>query len=269
MNISQKQGTDRDASISTARALCASGFLVLDVETTSVGAHDEIVQLALFEYTPEGETKELVYSLVQPTRAMIDYKAWEVHKITNGMITKAGAPNITAFGFALAAHIYRLPLVIFNKAFDLRFLRQSFEIAGAPLPYDEKRLNVVCAMQLYTNFKAEMLNAKGRGGYKRQSLPGGDHSGRGDCLATVELIRTIANAPTVLQVGQLDLMKQVLHGEGSITSEPPATPASLVQFHDTPDEQGAFLDAFFAPLGAGDAMGSDEELDLDTDPNDL
>lgn len=257
MNTSQKRAQDRDTSINTARLLCISGFLVLDIETTSVGAEDEVVQLALFEHTPESETIERIFSLVQPTAAVIDYKAWQVHKITHQMLKYAGAPPITAFDFALLAHIYRLPLVIFNQSFDLRMLRQSFAACGvAQPPYNEKFLNVVCAMQLYTNFKGQLLSAKGRGGYKRQGLPGGDHSGKGDCLATIALIRMMANAHSSMQTKQFDTFKEVEHGAGSVVLGAPSIGDDMIdEFADLDIAADPYATNPDRPSGTTEANG--------------
>jgi DNA polymerase-3 subunit epsilon len=79
-------------------------------------------------------------------------------------------------------------VVIYNKAYDLRLIRQSLARFSAPLPFAPAR--VECAMLQYADYVGDWNEYHQN--FKWPKLAGGDHSAVGDCLATLEVIKKMA-----------------------------------------------------------------------------
>lgn len=188
--------TDREKAVRWARELFTrDNWCILDTETTGLGNDAEICQISVIN--PKGET--LTDTLIEPT-VEIEPGAIAIHGITNDRVIGAG-------GF----HLHLTPLlqavrdkdvIIYNAEFDLKLLRQSARPYGIWLafPTSDRRgcrifLNggsIHCAMQWYSQWVGEWNNYHGN--YKWQKLPGGDHSALGDCRATLEVIRRMAES---------------------------------------------------------------------------
>jgi DNA polymerase-3 subunit epsilon len=176
---------NKDQVIQWARKIISEGekVLVLDTETTGLDGGAEVVQVAVVDLS--GAT---VYeTLVKPVGS-IPARVTEIHGITNKMV--ANAPKFDQ----VHAHLMNLlggkRVVIYNADYDTRLLYQSGRYYGG-LP-ELVVSSWECAMQQYAVFCGEW--DRRRRAYRWQRLPSGDHSARGDCVATVELIKKMAAA---------------------------------------------------------------------------
>ncbi|MBW4475115.1 MAG: 3'-5' exonuclease [Stenomitos rutilans HA7619-LM2] len=186
--------SDRQVASQWAQDLLSrDNWCILDTETTGLGNDAEICQIAVIDH----EGKTLFDSLIEPTVA-IEPGAIAIHGITNAHVEGAG-------GF----HMHLTPLlqvvrnrefVIYNAEFDLKLLRQSARPYGIWLafPTSDRRQcrlftnggSIHCAMHWYSQWVGEWNDYHGN--YKWQRLPGGDHSALGDCKATLDVIRRMA-----------------------------------------------------------------------------
>ena len=159
--------------------------LILDTETTGLDSDAEICQIGLMSVRGDVLLDNV---LVKPTRP-IPAAAERIH----GIATKAVAFAITFKD--LAVDIRRMidgrRVVIFNREYDYRLLRQSALAYGldayAAIP---SSASFECAMLPYSAWVGEW-NAY-YASYRWQRLPGGDHSALGDCRATRRLLFEMA-----------------------------------------------------------------------------
>ncbi|NWF70612.1 MAG: 3'-5' exonuclease [Chloroflexi bacterium] len=170
------------------RLLASADFLVLDTETTGLGARDEIVQIAVVN--KNGQT--VLDSLVRPT-IPIPYFVSTIHGITNAHVQDA--PSFADLYPQLLQVFDGRPVVVFNAPFDRRMIQQS--LAKHALPALDARA-FECAMLAYSRYHGER---RGRS-YKRKSLKfacehEGIHNNRAhwalnDCLVTLALVYVMA-----------------------------------------------------------------------------
>jgi len=172
---------DRRAAIAWAHAVFQFGnFVLLDTETTGRENDAEIVQITIL-----GEEGERIFeTLVKPTKA-ISAEAQAVHHITLAMV--ANAPTFPQVYARIQQAIDNKRVVIYNSQFDTRILEQCCRRYALP-PF--RFFDVNCAMLQYAAFVGE--RDWKHGGWKRQRLPSGDHSARGDCRAMLDVIRQMA-----------------------------------------------------------------------------
>ncbi len=157
-------------------------WVILDTETTGLDPNAEIVQIGVID----GAGKVLVNNvLVKPT-IPIPPEATRVHGITNEMVKDA--PSFPEVLPQLRDAINGKLVVIYNEKYDMRLLRQSARAHGVTLDLD---VGTVCAMLKYAEFCGEWDDY--HGSFRWQKLQGGDHSALGDCLATLNLIKKMAN----------------------------------------------------------------------------
>ena len=177
---------DRAAAVQWARDLLASNeSVVLDTETT--GLHDDAEICAIAIVAPSGQV--LLDSLVKPTRP-IPPAAARIHGIDDTDV--ATAPTFAELVPQLRELLSGATVVIYNAEFDERLLEQSAAAHG--LTYEVPIFGAYkydCAMLSYAAYCGAWNDR--REAYRWQQLPGGDHSAAGDCLATLNLIRRMAN----------------------------------------------------------------------------
>ena len=166
-----------------ARAMLAKGALILDTETTGLDDEAEIVQIAIID--TNGTT--LLNSLVMPTQFSATYHIAEaIHGISREML--ANAPTMMQlWPQVLAILDHATNLVIYNRDFDLRLLMQSAPRNEWRAPHCATH----CAMLHYAKFVGQW--SKHHKSFRWQPLFGGDHTALGDCLATLNLLRQMAN----------------------------------------------------------------------------
>ena len=109
-----------------AREVRQAQLAVIDCETTGLGKHDRIVEIAVVVLDPNAwETTDEFDTLINPER---DVGPVGVHGITATMVE--AAPVFSEVAFALSRRLHGSILVAHNLAFDARMLRQEFERLG-------------------------------------------------------------------------------------------------------------------------------------------
>lgn len=179
--------------------LFQSGFLVLDCETTGLDDDDEIIQLGVVDQ--DGHI--LIDRLLKPF-GPISPRASAVHGLTLAHLF--GAPAFRDIYTELALLLPGQPLVAYNADFDARLLDQTCTVHGLPPIPD---LHWEDAMRSYARYR-------GVWNLKQQSFQwvrltdacafegidsSGAHAAIGDCLLTLDLIRTMAHAIDPVEAG--------------------------------------------------------------------
>jgi len=174
--------TDRERAAEWARDLLErSDWVILDTETTGISPYDEIVQIAIVA----SDGRVLCDTLVRPTRT-IPPEATAIHGISDADVRDASLfPDV--YG-RVREILSGKRVIIYNAQFDLRLIRQTLTLHNL-LPYDLDSDQAECAMLVYSAWVGERWSD---GGYKWQKLENADHSAVGDCLATLALIKKMA-----------------------------------------------------------------------------
>jgi DNA polymerase III subunit epsilon len=172
---------NKKAVIEWARRILDSNAVILDTETTGLDRFAEVLQVAIIDM--RGNT--LLDTLLRPTRLPTP-ESFRIHGLTAERLQSA--PPITDLLDTLHSHLSGKVTAIYNAAFDTRLLAQSLAAYGQPQDWTSC-LKPDCVMQQYAIFYGER---RGKGGYRWQPLPGGDHSALGDARATLALIEHMA-----------------------------------------------------------------------------
>ncbi|MGB3468159.1 MAG: 3'-5' exonuclease [Cyclobacteriaceae bacterium] len=159
-----------------------SAYVVLDIETTGFSCEDEIIEIAIVSL----DGTKLLNSLVRP-KCRISEEAQNIHGISQEMLKDA--PTFLELYPKLKAAIQGKQICIYNKDFDIGMLRYCEKING--LPRVKYRIFSICIMELYAQYYNEW--SEYWEDWKWQPLNGG-HRALGDCLATIELIKEMAEA---------------------------------------------------------------------------
>ena len=176
---------DQRDAISWARRVLKSKrkFVILDTETTGLGTRDEIIQLAVIDLNGT----VLFDKKIKPTsKKTISQEASKIHGIT--IKDLEDCPTFKELKKALKKAIRRKTIITYNAEFDKKMYSRTYQLAGGFLP----KGNWDCAMLEYAKYVGEWNDYYND--YKWQKLEGGDHTAVGDCLATLELIRSMANS---------------------------------------------------------------------------
>lgn len=153
--------------------------VILDIETT--GLNGSIVDIAII--TTEGRT--LLETLINPEQT-IPNEASAIHGITDEMVKDA--PKFSDIYPEILRVLTGARVVIYNANFDTG--RLWYDCQRCDLPQLEKLFkSVECAMLKYAAWYGEW-NSHHKS-FKWQRLNGG-HRALGDCLATLELIKKMA-----------------------------------------------------------------------------
>lgn len=173
----------RDTSIAQARAWLRMGdqAVILDTETTGLD-YAEVIEIAIIDL--DGQV--LVNERVKPKGEISD-GAYRVHQISTEML--AECPTWDQVFPRVSEVVKGKKVIVYNAEFDSRVLSYSGQLYQ--LPELECGWGH-CAMKAYAGYYGEWNDYFGS--FKRQRLDGGDHSALGDCLATLELIKRMANA---------------------------------------------------------------------------
>jgi DNA polymerase-3 subunit epsilon len=160
--------------------------VILDTETCNLSGG--IVQLSIIDITG----KTLLNTYVMPENpfsvfAKSGYRsAYNIHGITPYHLHDA--PTMGDLYPALYEALSGKRVVIYNKAFDWPIVRYELWRFNCPkIPVK----SVNCAMTLYAQFVGDWSNYWKD--YRWQPLPGGDHTALGDCMATLDVIKEMAN----------------------------------------------------------------------------
>jgi DNA polymerase-3 subunit epsilon len=141
--------SDREWVMQEAVELAACQEVVyLDTETTGLGTDAEVVEVAVVD-----QAGEVVFeSLVRPTRP-IPAEATAVHGIGDADV--AGAPTFAEIAPALARAILGRVLVIYNRDYDVRLLKQTARAWGVQFEPLALASESWCAMEAYAVFHGQ------------------------------------------------------------------------------------------------------------------
>ena len=174
---------DRCAAADWARRIMESKsrYVILDTETTGLNKRDEIIQLAVIDL----DGNMLFNENIRPTKKKrIHPDAYAVHGLT--MKVLAECPTFAELAEPLERAMGSKTVISYNGEFDVRMYAQTYRLAGGFLHTGDWE----CIMLEYAKYVGEWNDYYRN--YKWQSLPGGTHSALGDCLATLEVLRTMA-----------------------------------------------------------------------------
>lgn len=116
-------------------------FVLLDTETTGLGAKDQIVELGILSV----EGTVLIDTLVKPT-CTITPAAAAVSGISDLMLVDA--PSWKTVWDQAQTHLKNKRILAYNAPFDMRMIRQSCMIHGLKVP----KLRPMCLMELVTEW---------------------------------------------------------------------------------------------------------------------
>ena len=184
-----------------SRQVCAwldANALILDTETTGLDADAEVVELAVIDCAGT----VLLDTLVRPS-GPVPAEAAAIHGITDAML--AGAPTWSEIHARFCDLVEGRQVVIYNREFDVRVIRQTAHRYGLPAPQGfDLELDgsaVHCAMQAYAGFHGEWSEEKGQYRWQRLSAAAAQqgvtvtnaHRALGDCLMTLGVVRAMAS----------------------------------------------------------------------------
>jgi DNA polymerase III epsilon subunit-like protein len=163
--------------------------VILDTETTDLDGY--LVQIAVIR-AHDGVV--LLDTLVNP-QAHISDGAKLIHFITEDRV--ASSPTFDQIEAQLFAVLLGRRVVTYNAAFDEGVLRNEIHrLTGANAAAHLNRWlrprRWRCAMELYAQFCGDY--SEYHQDYRWQRLPGGDHTALGDCRATLDVLRWMAEA---------------------------------------------------------------------------
>lgn len=170
----------RDEASEWARGVLADpAAVILDTETT--GLDGSIVEIAIINVAGEVLLDQLVYP-----GCPIPASATAIHHITDEMVLDA--PGFSAVYEDIRRIVSQASrVIIYNEAFDVARLR--YDARRCALPVLEFKSE--CAMEAYAEWYGEWSDY--HKSFKWQRLTGGGHRALGDCLATLERIKTMAS----------------------------------------------------------------------------
>ena len=152
-------------------------LVVFDCETTGLGKHDRVVEIAAVTLDPRsGEIVDEYDTLINPQR---DVGPTSIHGITASMVQAAPVfPDVVA---ALARRMNNSVLVAHNISFDQRLLGYEFERIGAPIDWGRG----ICTYRLSGE---KLIAVCDRFGIALQD----QHRALADARATAALLRVFA-----------------------------------------------------------------------------
>lgn len=206
-NLALPLNPQRAAVVRWAQQMIDEGCLILDTETIGLprsqgGNGAEPCQIGLVRLDKNGVYIRMD-QLINPGRDDWSEKAMEIHGITPAMVKDR--PTLVEVWTTILWEVSQVDhLVIFNRAFDIRALRDGLGAAGIKLacPPSGSRpdclvfptgAGVHCAMVKYSDWVQEPK--RGKPDWKWQKLPSYGHSAHsavGDCLSTADLIKDLA-----------------------------------------------------------------------------
>lgn len=193
----ENQGmTEKEIAAEWAKTLLQRNkWCILDTETTGLDTHAEICEIAVI--APDIPHGWRTY--VRPLGG-ISRNASRIHGIEDRDVQDAS--TFDQVFLQLMRRVGNKDLVIYNSEFDLQFIKQSLKPHGIQLAFpnsDRRKCRIFTnggsihdAMLWYSQWVGEWNDYFGN--YKWQKLPGGDHSALGDCKATLEIIKQMAQS---------------------------------------------------------------------------
>lgn len=168
-------------------------YLILDTETTGLGADAEICQIAIIN--SKGET--LLDTLVKPVNPIPEEATW-IHGITNEHVA-----NSLPFS-AIEPKVYDLlrnqHVIIYNRDYDVQMLNQSNRQGRYPDDWNTVA-TYYCAMKHFAQIYGDWNSYRKQYRWKSLSVACGYygipvsedvHSAKADCLMTLEVCKRMA-----------------------------------------------------------------------------
>jgi DNA polymerase III subunit epsilon len=178
-----QQIQDRNTAVLWARSIFdrAHEYFILDTETTGLEI-PEIIELAIID--PSGLM--VVNQRFKP-KTSIELGATKIHGITNEMLKDC--PEWSVSAERLGNILSQRKILIYDEGFATRSINNTYRahVPYFPIFFTE------CVLWWYTQYVGEWNER--RGCYLWQKLPGGDHSALGDCNATLDVLKRMANSP--------------------------------------------------------------------------
>lgn len=170
----------REDAAAWARQLLDDGnFIIMDTETTDLDG--EIVELSLID-----ANGRILFNRRFNPLSLVAPGAAAVHGLTNEVLA-CERPFPELYDELATILAGAAVVVIYNADFDNGRMVHTCELHD--LPAVEYRYT--CAMEEYAAFIGEPRRGEG---FRWQPLPGGDHSALGDCLASLRVLREMAQA---------------------------------------------------------------------------
>jgi DNA polymerase III subunit epsilon len=179
---------DKNAAILWAREVISnpSKYYILDTATTGLD-HPEVIELAIIDI----HGSMVINQRFKP-KASIEAAATKIHGITNEMLVNCPEWNVIAN--RMENIVNNRTLLIYNEQFDRQAICNSYTAQYLNYP----GMKSECVMQWYSQFIGECTDYRGH--YRSQKLPSRDHSAIGDCLATLEVIKAMADTELETQL---------------------------------------------------------------------
>ena len=176
--------------------------VVFDTETTGLGPHDRIVQIAGLRIMGGRLTGERFETLVSPGRH-IPHGATKIHGITDAMV--AGAPDMTAALRAFHHFAEDAVLIAHNAPFDMGLLRAAARETGVEFP-NRVLDTVLLSAMLWGQSAPHTLDALA----DRLGVtipPERRHTAMGDTEATAQIFLRLIPALAAKGLGDLDAIR--------------------------------------------------------------
>jgi DNA polymerase III epsilon subunit-like protein len=132
----------------TALQLFQSAPVFLDTETTGIGPHAEVIEIAIIDT----QGKLIFESLVKP-RGLIEADAIRVHGITADLVQDA--PTWQDVWPLVEPHLLAQPVGAYNVDFDLRLMKQTHK--RSMLTWQVPENQFFCIMKLFARFAGEWV----------------------------------------------------------------------------------------------------------------
>ena len=169
--------------------LYSEGFVVLDTETTGLGARAEIIEIAAVDVTGE----VLVESKVWPRAGRVPAATTRVHGLT--IADLRGAPTWPELLLELEEKLDGRRVLAWNAPFDERMARQSSRLWGL-----ESRLPAFeCAMRAYARARGAgtSMRLERAAQVERVLAAAQEHRSAGDAQLVLAVLRRLAEARSV------------------------------------------------------------------------
>jgi len=179
--------TARDEAVVWARKVLADpAAIILDTETTGLDRNAEIVEIAIMDV----HGRVLLDTLIRPL-GDIPTEASAIHGIEAADVADAPAwPEIHDQVSQLLDNASKI--VIYNASYDKCLLDQTRALYSLP-PFEIEPDRLECAMEAYARYVGAW--SRRHGAFKWWPLNGG-HRARGDCQATLDVIKEMASGDT-------------------------------------------------------------------------
>ena len=178
----------RQQATAWARSVLArdpKSWVILDTETTGLDPKAEVIQIGVID---GGGAVLMDNVLVKPT-VPISPGAAAVHGIASEMVKDV--PSFPEVLPRLHEVVKGKLMVVYNLQYDVRLLIQSAMAHNLRWQHLDVE-NADCAMLRYAEWFGDWNDY--HGSFRWQRLQGGDHSAIGDCYATLDVIKKMADS---------------------------------------------------------------------------